>query len=110
MKKKKQIQEDLNFAKQLAVLDVCEAPKKTIEKKKEVSQATNVSACSSKTADFIDSLMLQDETISTCDDDKRIAELLQAEFDLEYDEEIKKLEKSRNKSMYGTIWNFTMLY
>lgn len=101
---KKQIQEDFNFAKQLSVLDVYEEPKKLIEKKDPTPTSTGVkkneAACSSKTADFIDSLMLQDETL---DDDRRIAELLQAEFDLEYDEEIKRLENSKNKSKNNTI-------
>lgn len=56
--------------------------------------------CSTKMSDLLDSLTLQDETIltPTIEDDKTIAELLQAEFDLEYDEEIKRLEASRNKS------------
>lgn len=51
-------------------------------------------------ADLLDSLALQDETAltPTFEDDKRIAELLQAEFDLEYDEEIRRIEASRNKS------------
>ena len=67
-------------------------------------------SCSSKTADLLDSLTLQDETIlsPTIEDDKRIAELLQAEFDLEYDEEIKRLEASRNKSKEQTL-NFIIL-
>lgn len=35
---------------------------------------------------------------STVMDDLVIAQLLQAEYDLEFDEEIKRLEQSRNKS------------
>lgn len=54
--------------------------------------------CSSKTATFIENLN-KDEL----DDDRQIAELLQAEFDLEYDEEIKRLENARNKSKNSYI-------
>ncbi|XP_070499172.1 serine/threonine-protein kinase RIO3 [Chironomus tepperi] len=96
---KKQIKEDFNLAKQLTAFDVIDPPKpKVVEPVKKVVKCE--SACSSKTADLLDSLTLQDETIltPTLDDDKKIAELLQAEFDLEYDEEIKRLEASRNKN------------
>jgi hypothetical protein len=56
--------------------------------------------CSSKTADLLDSIMLPNDNQSVASDmdDKKIAELLQAEYDLEYDEELKRLENSRNKS------------
>lgn len=35
---------------------------------------------------------------TSVDDDEVIAQLLQAEFDLEFDEDLKRLEQSRNKS------------
>lgn len=50
--------------------------------------------CSSKTATYIDNLQKEEM------DDRQIAELLQAEFDLEYDEELKRLENARNKSNF----------
>ncbi len=63
--------------------------------------------CSSKTADYIQQLKDLDEHE---DDDRRIAELLQAEFDLEYDEELKRVENARNKSEreseFPKLWNF----
>lgn len=37
-------------------------------------------------------------TIPPSTDDEVIAQLLQAEFDIEFDEELKRLEQSRNKS------------
>lgn len=49
-------------------------------------------ACSSKTVTCIENLQKEEM------DDRQIAELLQAEFDLEYDEELKRLENARNKS------------
>jgi hypothetical protein len=58
-------------------------------------------ACSSKTADYLDTMFnANDNHESSKDalDDKKIAELLQAEFDLEYDEELKRIENNRNKS------------
>lgn len=100
MRVKKQIQEDFNLAKQLTAFDVIDPPKpKVAEPVKKVEKYEG--PCSSKMSDLLDSLTLQDETIltPTIEDDKTIAELLQAEFDLEYDEEIKRLEASRNKSM-----------
>lgn len=88
----------------MTALDVFTPPLNSVQIKKQEPKVSKIeAACSSKTADFIDSLMLEDET---CDDDRRIAELLQAEFDLEHDEEIKRLEKNRNKSKY---LNFTIL-
>lgn len=58
-------------------------------------------ACSSKSV--INSMTIpnvrNDSTSTTTEqDDLAIAQLLQAEYDLEFDEEIKKLEQSRNKS------------
>jgi hypothetical protein len=94
----------------LTAFDVIDPPKpKVQEPVKKVIKCEPVS-CSSKTADLLDSLTLQDETVltPTLEDDARIAELLQAEFDLEYDEEIKRLEASRNKSKEQTL-NFIIL-
>lgn len=38
-------------------------------------------------------------TLAEIGSDQQIAQLLQAEFDLEYDEEVKRMEKSKNKGM-----------
>lgn len=38
-------------------------------------------------------------TLAEIGSDEQIAQLLQAEFDLEYDEEVKRMEKSKNKGM-----------
>lgn len=54
-------------------------------------------ACSSKSV--INSLSIPN-VVESKTDDSVIAQLLQAEFDLEFDEEIKRLEQSRNKSKY----------
>ncbi|KAL7051170.1 hypothetical protein ACKWTF_004364 [Chironomus riparius] len=95
---KKQIKEDFNLAKQLTVFDVIDPVKPKVEDP--VKKVVNYGPISSSTADFLDSLTLQDETVKSppIEDDKTIAELLQAQFDLEYDEEIKRLEASRNKN------------
>jgi hypothetical protein len=65
-----------------------------------VVETDEYGACSSKSV--INSLMLQDETPSrsstTERDDLAIAQLMQAEFDKEFDEELKKIEHKRNKS------------
>lgn len=56
-------------------------------------------ACSSKSV--INSATIPNEASSSRiseADDRAIAQLLQAEFDLEFDEELKKIEQSRNKS------------
>lgn len=103
LKINKQIKEDFNFAKKLSAIRLEEEPPK--EESKPVNNVKCEAACSSKTADFIDSLMLQGETKSNTsyEDDLRIAELLQAEFDREYDEEIKRIENSRNKSKFNVL-------
>lgn len=56
-------------------------------------------ACSSKS--IINSVTIPNDNNSSSAsvvDDLTIAQLLQAEYDLEFDEEIKRLEQSRNKS------------
>ena len=55
-------------------------------------------ACSSKSV--INSVLIPNEASSSRSeaDDHAIAQLLQAEFDLEFDEELRKIEHSRNKS------------
>lgn len=66
---------------------------------KPVPETDEYGACSSKS--LIHSITLPNEPISRSTsemDDAAIAQLLQAEFDLEFDEELKKLEQSRNKS------------
>lgn len=69
--------------------------------KKPVIETDENGACSSKS--LIHSITLPNEptTSNTPEvlDDAVIAQLLQAEFDLEFDEEIKRLENNRNKSM-----------
>jgi hypothetical protein len=86
----KQITEDFNLAKELEVKEVWKKPK--------VSESDD--ACSSS-KNIIQSINLSNEACMTPTpevlDDAVIAQLLQAEFDLEFDEEIKRLEKTRNK-------------
>lgn len=88
----KQITEDFNLAKELEVKEVWKKPK--------VSESDD--ACSSSSSkNIIQSINLPNEACMTPTpevlDDAVIAQLLQAEFDLEFDEEIKRLEKTRNK-------------
>ncbi|KAG5674961.1 hypothetical protein PVAND_004905 [Polypedilum vanderplanki] len=104
----KQIKEDFNFAKQIAVQNAVEEDSSwEVIDKDQIQQASssgNASIfdqpCSSKTADFIDSCDIPNENKSSLngDDDRLIAELLQAEFDLEHDEEIKRIEEKQNKN------------
>lgn len=65
-----------------------------------VLETDEYGACSSKS--IIHSVMLPNETSSRSStaeiDDRAIAQLMQAEFDREFDEELKKIEHSRNKS------------
>jgi hypothetical protein len=83
----KQIKEDFDLAKQVALLDSVASKSPT------AASVVQIDApCSSKTATKIESLQKEDM------DDREIALLLQAEFDLEYDEELKRLENARNKS------------
>lgn len=67
---------------------------------KPVIETDEYGACSSKSV--INSMMLPNETPSRSSttemDDAAIAQLMQAEFDREFDEELKKIEQSRNKS------------
>ena len=57
------------------------------------SIASNEPSCSSYA-----NILSPTPTDTTESDDLAIARALQAEFDLEYDEELKKIEQSRNKS------------
>lgn len=98
--------EDFNLAKELSV--------KQVWKKPEVVETDEYGACSSKSdcstsrsassiKSVIQSINLPNEpTLSNVTpevlDDAVIAQLLQAEFDLEFDTELKRLESSRNKS------------
>lgn len=86
--------EDFNLAKELSV--------KETWKPLPVAQPIETDiygACSSKSV--INSLTLPNDNNSSTTsvvDDLAIAQLLQAEYDLEFDGEIKRLEQSRNKS------------
>lgn len=95
MKAKKQVTEDFNLALQLSA----EEAWKTTTNKIEALETDEVGACCSK--NLIDSVTITTSeaiTIPTSNDDAVIAQLLQAEFDIEFDEELKRLEQSRNKS------------
>jgi hypothetical protein len=99
----KQIKEDFNLAKELSVTDTATLPKKShvVVSSSSSNQIQHDGPCSSKTADFFDSLALPNDNQSSInggEDDRMIAELLQAEFDKEFDEEVKRVEASRNKS------------
>lgn len=97
------MREDFNLAKQLAYETFDES-----STKKEPSQAIATTIidhpCSSSTANYLESIDLPNDNHSIVGgtknelDDRKIAELLQSEFDLEYDEEVKRLENARNKS------------
>lgn len=90
----KQIHEDFNLAKELEVKEVWKPLPK-----EQVVETDEYGACSSK--NVINSITIPNDNISSTAsvaDDQVIAQLLQAEFDLEFDEEIKRLEQSRNKS------------
>ena len=99
-KVKKQLVEDFNLAKELSVTEVWKVP---------VVKNDEYGACCSK--NVINSVSLPNEptTITTPEvlDDAVIAQLMQAEFDLEYDEDLKRRENNFNKSkivkMHGKL-------
>lgn len=53
-------------------------------------------ACCSK--NVVQANKIPAKLTTSVEDDEAIAQLLQAEFDLEFDEDLKRLEHSRNKS------------
>ncbi|CAO1365075.1 unnamed protein product [Diamesa serratosioi] len=93
----KQIHEDFNFAKQLTPFDVKE-PEKLVEVLE--NECESVAGCSHKiesqvsSSSVINSLNIPNEVTTA---DEVIACLMQAEFDLEYDEELKRIERAKNK-------------
>lgn len=96
----KQIHEDFNFAKQLTSSDVKEPQKVVVPETVSESGSENVAACSHKiesqvsSSSVINSLNIPNEVTAA---DEVIATLMQAEFDLEFDEELKRIERAKNK-------------
>lgn len=96
----KQIHEDFNFAKQLTSSDVKEPQKVVVPETVSESESENVAACSHKiesqvsSSSVINSLNIPNEVTAA---DEVIATLMQAEFDLEFDEELKRIERAKNK-------------
>lgn len=98
----KQIHEDFNFAKQLTSSDVKEPEKLVVPEIARVieSEIENVAGCSHKiesqvsSSSVINSLNIPNEVTAA---DEVIASLMQAEFDLEFDEELKRIERAKNK-------------
>lgn len=86
------------MAKELSVKEVWKPLPANIKEKTD-----EYGACSSKSESksIINSLTIPNESKNGSiadNDDLAIAQLLQAEFDMEYDEQLKRLEQSRNKS------------
>lgn len=98
MKTKKQLADDFNLALQLSSEEVWKTSTTT---KSEATETDENGACCSK--NVIDPVKIQSESIAIpqSTDDEVIAQLLQAEFDIEFDEELKRLEQSRNKSEFA---------
>jgi len=100
----KQIVEDFNLAKELShsggtSTAAWSPPTAAAPKQQQPARVHDYGATSSKTADVMDSIFIPNDPVkSDVQDDKAIAQLLQAEFDLEYDEELKRLEQNKNKS------------
>lgn len=97
----KQIHEDFNFAKQLTSSDVKEPQKiDEVPDSPFVCESENVAGCSRKiesqvsSSSVINSLNIPNEVTAA---DEVIATLMQAEFDLEFDEELKRIERAKNK-------------
>jgi hypothetical protein len=95
------------LALQLSSEEVWKKPSTTkAEKKIEATETDENGACCSK--NVIDSVKTSSQsiTIPQSTDDEVIAQLLQAEFDIEFDEELKRLEQSRNKSELKSVVKF----
>jgi YD repeat-containing protein len=101
----KQIHEDFNLAKQLEISlnhPISEIMKKDIE----LDRNTSPGEGHSKNLIMIEDLQSVGSKSEAGDDgqtDEVIARLLQAEFDLEYDEQLKRVEKNRNKDSKVSI-------
>ena len=101
----KQIHEDFNFAKQLTSSDVKEPEK--VEVLEIVSESEDVAGCSRKiesqvsSSSVINSLNIPNEVTAA---DEVIASLMQAEFDLEFDEELKRIERAKNKGEWFELF------
>lgn len=103
----KQIVEDFNLAKELSVNEVWKKLAEPVVETDECGACSSKSVIQSNTLPNAVSMARQHSatTIEACktpevQDDDIIAQLLQAEFDLEFDGEIKRLEASRNKSNF----------
>lgn len=98
-KTQKQIIEDFNFAKELSVLESSwkEVTKDPVVETDEYGACCSKSVINSTTIPNVSNSNSAHEITSVADDEA-IAQLLQAEFDLEFDDELRKLEHQRNKS------------
>lgn len=108
--KEKQIQKDFEYAKLLVTYDSSlpeikqtTSTAQVLKTSSESSSSYDGPCCSSNANYLINSIDLPNDnqsesTMNNEMDDQKIAELLQAEFDLEYDEELKRIEKAKNKS------------
>lgn len=98
-KTQKQIIEDFNFAKELSVLESSwkEVAKDPVVETDEYGACCSKSVINSNTIPNVSNSNSAHEITSVADDEA-IAQLLQAEFDLEFDDELRKLEHQRNKS------------
>lgn len=92
-KASKQIKEDFNLAKELSV-------KKVWTPLPEPPTDEWGATCSKSVINSMTIPNVRSESMSTTTelDDLAIAQVLQSEYDLEFDEELRKLEQSRNKS------------
>lgn len=92
----KQIHEDFNFAKQLTSSDVKDPEKLEVPE----NECESFAGCSRKiesqvsSSSVINSLNIPNEVTAA---DEIIATLMQAEFDLEFDEESRRIERAKNK-------------
>lgn len=94
IKTKRQIADDLSLALQLSSEEVWKKPATSWE----ATETDENGACCSKNIIQKPEKSIPKNLTTSVDDDEVIAQLLQAEFDLEFDEDLKRLEQSRNKS------------
>lgn len=93
-KNKRQILDDFNLALQISSEEALKTSWKS--KKIDATETDETGACCSK--NLIQTSSIPKQLTTSVDDDEVIAQLLQAEFDLEFDEDLKRLEHSRNKN------------
>lgn len=102
----KQIHEDFNLAKELSLKEAWKPlPADPVIETDENGACCSKSVINSVTIPNVSNSISNSSTTEL--DDAAIAQILQAEYDLEFDGELKKIEQNRNKS---NVAKFLMIH